>query len=270
MENFNGNISSIKTELFANRAFNYGDAVFDTLKYTHHKVEFIEEHYFRLMAAMRIMRMEIPMNFTLEFYEAELLKSIDFSSNADQHRIRVTIYRDSEGLYRPTSNKINYVIKTTPLKQVNYERYEVDIFKDFFISSTFLSTIKTTNRVLNVLASIYADENQLQNCLLLNEHKQVVEAINGNLFVVVNHKIITPPLSEGCINGIYRRKLIAQIQDKSSYQLIEKPLIYSDLLNASEVFITNSIVGIQSVTHFKKKIYTIEIAQKLRQLMSLI
>ncbi|MDP2089573.1 MAG: aminotransferase class IV [Flavobacteriaceae bacterium] len=267
MENFNGNISLNAGNLTSNRAFKYGDALFDTLKYANNQLEFLEDHYFRLMASMRLLRMEIPMNFTLEFYEATILKSIDFSLNSNQYRIRVTVFRANGGLYLPDSNKINYLIETSPLNLIRHTKYEVDIFKDFYISATFLSTIKTSNRILNVLASIYADENQLQNCLLLNENKQIIEFINGNIFVINENQVVTPPLSEGCINGIYRRKLMEVIQNKSTYELIEKPLIYTDLLNASEVFLTNSIIGIQPITHFKKKIYKTEIASNFKKLM---
>lgn len=267
MENFNGNIFLNAGDLSSNRAFKYGDALFDTLKYSYNKIEFLEDHYFRLMASMHLLRMKIPMNFTLEFYEEAILKTIDFSLNSDQFRIRVTIFRKNGGFYLPTSNDINYLIETAPLIKTDFLKYEVDIFKDYFISSTFLSTIKTSNRLINVLASIYAGENQLQNCLLLNEYKQIVEAVNGNIFVVKENQIVTPPLSEGCINGIYRKKLIELVKKQTNYDLIETPLIYTDLLNASEVFMTNSIIGIQPITHFKKKIYQSEIALKLQKLM---
>ncbi|MCM2302662.1 MAG: aminotransferase class IV [Flavobacteriaceae bacterium] len=267
MENFNGNIFLNVGDLSSNRAFKYGDALFDTLKYSYNKIEFLEDHYFRLMASMRLLRMKIPMNFTLEFYEEAILKTIDFSLNSDQFRIRVTIFRKNGGFYLPTSNDINYLIETAPLIKTDFLKYEVDIFKDYFISSSLLSTIKTSNRLINVLASIYAGENQLQNCLLLNEYKQIVEAINGNIFVVKENQIVTPPLSEGCINGIYRKKLIELVKKQTNYDLIETPLIYTDLLNASEVFMTNSIIGIQPITHFKKKIYQSEIALILQKLM---
>ncbi len=268
MENFNGNISKNISDLSANRAFKYGDALFDTLKYTNNELQFLEDHYFRLMASMRLLRMEIPMDFTLEFYEQAILNAIDFSLNADQYRIRVSVFRANGGFYLPISNKINYLIETSPLNTNQPTKYEVDIYKDFYLSSSFLSTIKTSNRILNVLASIFVDENLLQNCLLLNDKKQIVEFINGNIFIINNHQIITPPLSEGCINGIYRKKLMAVVQNEPAFELIEKPLIYTDLLNATEVFLTNSIVGIQPITHFKKKVYDTKMALNLQKLMN--
>lgn len=267
MENFNSKVSENKSDLSVNRGFKYGDALFDTLKYSNNKIEFLEDHYFRLMASMRLLRMKIPMNFTLEFYEEEILKTINSSLNSDQYRIRVTIFRKNGGYYLPNTNDINYLIETDVLSITNHVRYEVDIFKDYFISSTFLSTIKTSNRLINVLGSIFADENNLQNCFLLNENKQIVEAINGNIFVLKENKIITPPLSEGCINGIYRKKLIEMLKAQSVYELIEMPLIYTDLLNATEVFISNSIVGLQPITHFKKKIYQTEISLILQKMI---
>ena len=56
-----------------NRAFLYGDGVFETVKVINNKILFLEDHYFRLMASMRVIRMEIPMNFTMEYLEEQIL-----------------------------------------------------------------------------------------------------------------------------------------------------------------------------------------------------
>ena len=58
---------------------------------------------------------------------------------------------------------------------------------------------------MNVLGSIFAKENDYQNCFLLNEEKQVVEALNGNMFLVNGTTIKTPPLSDGCLNGVLKK-----------------------------------------------------------------
>jgi branched-chain amino acid aminotransferase len=65
-----------------NRGYKYGDALFETIKVVYGKILFWEDHYFRLMSSMRIMRMEIPMNFTMEFLEEELLKTINVNGLA--------------------------------------------------------------------------------------------------------------------------------------------------------------------------------------------
>ena len=78
MINFNGALidpENIKLSS-ENRGFKYGDAIFESVKVMHKKVVFWEDHYFRLMASMRMLRMKIPMEFTLEFLEQEILKTV--------------------------------------------------------------------------------------------------------------------------------------------------------------------------------------------------
>ncbi len=79
MINFNGELlfkENIKLTT-DNRGFKYGDGIFETIKVVHKKVIFWEDHYFRLMASMRMLRMKIPMEFTLEFLEKEILKTVE-------------------------------------------------------------------------------------------------------------------------------------------------------------------------------------------------
>jgi len=114
MINFNGDSSAAENILTQNRAFLYGDAVFETLKIVQGKVLFLEDHYFRLMASMRILRMEIPMNFTMEYFEEQLLFVVKSNGLEDAARARITIYRNDGGYYLPTTNTISFLIHTSP------------------------------------------------------------------------------------------------------------------------------------------------------------
>lgn len=262
--NLNGKLLQNNTQVFnnLNRAFKYGDALFETIKVTNLKVVFLEDHYFRLMASMRMLRMEIPLNFSLEFFEEEIIKTVS-GSNLQNARVRITVYRNDGGIYLPKENTINYLIEASELNIIPKQNYEIDIFRDYFISSGLLSTIKTTNKLTNVLASIYASENELDNCILINEKKNVVEAINGNIFLVSNNAIKTPPISDGCVKGIIRKKIIEIVNNSEKFNLEETQISPFDLLKAEEIFITNSIIGIQSVTKYKKKNFSTEVATKL-------
>ena len=72
MINFNGKIQENNLVISNNnRGYSYGDGLFETIKAVHGKLLFFEDHYFRLMASMRIMRMQIPMDFTMEFIEEQ-------------------------------------------------------------------------------------------------------------------------------------------------------------------------------------------------------
>ncbi|HRV56304.1 MAG TPA: aminotransferase class IV, partial [Mangrovimonas sp.] len=208
MVNYNGQLTKNTVVLsITNRGFAFGDAVFETIKTVNSKPLFWEDHYFRLMASMRILRMEIPMEFTMEFLESEILKTIKANSLENSAvRVKLTVFREGDGLYTPKTNNIAYVITVketeTSLYQLNINPYRVDIFKDYPLAPGLLSTLKTNNRVVNVVGGIYAGENDLDNCILLNTNKQVVEALNGNVFLVLGKTIKTPPILDGCIKGV--------------------------------------------------------------------
>ncbi|MCB0431853.1 MAG: aminotransferase class IV, partial [Mangrovimonas sp.] len=135
MVNYNGQLTKNTVVLsVTNRGFAFGDAVFETIKMVNSKLLFWEDHYFRLMASMRILRMEIPMEFTMEFLESEILKTIKANSLENSAvRVKLTVFREGDGLYAPKTNSIAYVItvKETEksLYQLNIDSYRVDIFK---------------------------------------------------------------------------------------------------------------------------------------------
>ncbi|WP_166382930.1 MULTISPECIES: aminotransferase class IV [unclassified Polaribacter] len=265
MINFNGALISPENIKLSseNRAFKYGDAIFETVKVMHKKVVFWEDHYFRLMASMRMLRMKIPMEFTLEFLEQEILKTVATQKDANTYRVRLNVFRKDGGLYTPKTNKIDYTIEATESSYQIKESYSLDVYKDFYNYSGLLSTIKTNNRMLNTLASIFADENDLDNCILLNEKKGVVEVTNGNIFVIKGNVIKTPALSEGCIKGIARNKVIEILSKNKDFTLEETSISPFEIQKADEVFITNAIIGVQPVTGYKKKVFTTEIGNKI-------
>ena len=234
MINNNGVLEYEKGDvLHQNRAFLFGDAVFETMKIVDNKILFIEDHYFRLMASMRIVRMEIPINFTMEFFENEVLKTVNFNNISESARTRITVYRNAGGFYTPIVNAVSYIIDGLALEnkkfQISEKAYEIDLFKDFYIPKHLLSTLKTTNKLINVVGSIYAKENDLHNCLLLNDSKNVVESLNGNLFMLLDGKLITPPLSEGCLNGIIRKQILKITKKIDSIEVLEAPISPFDL-----------------------------------------
>ncbi len=148
MINFNGLLQDNFAVTSSNRSFLYGDGIFETLKVVNGKILFSEEHYFRLMASMRIVRMKIPMDFTLEFFENQVISLTDVLSLSNSARVRITVFRNEGGLYLPDQNTVSYVIEATSLASKKYEiaqdNFEVDLFKDSFVSAQLLSTLKTT------------------------------------------------------------------------------------------------------------------------------
>ncbi|MCX7550304.1 aminotransferase class IV [Xanthomarina sp. F2636L] len=275
MVNFNGTLTDTKQIISSsNRGFNYGDALFETIKVSHGNIFFWEDHYFRLMASMRILRMEIPMNFTMEYLQEQILELVKGKGLIDNTvRVKLFVNRKEGGLYLPDTNNIDYIISAKPLDNdfylLNTSIYQVDLYKDFYVAPGLLSTLKTNNKVLHVVGSIYANENKLQNCFILNTNKQVVEALNGNIFLVKGMHIKTPPLTDGCLKGIMRKQLMEIIKQIPEYTLEEASISPFELQKADEIFITNVISGIQPVTNYRKKAFNNEVSKNLLQKLNM-
>ena len=208
-----------------NRGLNYGDAVFETIKISAGKIYFWEQHYFRLMSSMRILRMEIPNNFTMEFLEEEMLKQIEnIASQSNAYRVKILVWRRTGGKYTPTTRDVDYVITAEALEVPFYvmhdQPYEVELFKDHFVLADMLSNLKTNNRLVNVL-------------------------------------------SDGCINGILRKEILNMLQSMPEFKVEEISISPFELQKADEMFITNVISGIITITRYRKKEYAKDTAQNL-------
>ena len=268
MVNFNGNIQeNCLITIDSNRGFLFGDSVFETIKVLDNKVLFLEDHYFRLMASMRICRMEIPMNLTMEYFESQIINLIEVLTPSKSFRVRFSVYRNAEGFYLPKSREVQFIITATPLENDLYKlderNYEVELYKDFYVSKQLLSSLKTNNKMLQVMGSIFANENGYNNCLVVNEDKNVVEALQSNLFMKTGNVVITPPVSDGCLNGVMRKQILEILKKIDGIEVKETSISPFDLQKADELFLTNVISGIQPITKYRKKEYTSDFANEV-------
>ena len=268
MINYNGNFTDKFSIHFNNRGFLFGDSVFETIKVVNNNLLFWEEHYLRLMSSMRILRIRIPNLYTPEFLENEIKKTNSNFNNSFSGRVRLTIFRDGKGLYLPESNEpvflINSKEETTETSfNINSGNYKVDIYKEYFIQSNLLSNIKSNNRLINVLGSIYAKENELDNCIILNDQKNVAELLNGNIFIVKDKKVTTPPVTSGCLDGVMRKKIIESLKQTQILSFEEKNISPFELISSDEIWISNSISGIIAVTEYRKKRFSKIFAQTM-------
>lgn len=252
-----------------NRGLNYGDGVFETLKVLRGKILFWEDHYFRLMASMRILRMEIPMSFSPEYLEEQVALCLKEAKLEDQVvRVKILVVRKAGGLYTPEQREVDFLIRAEVLDQANYELneqgYEVELYKDFYKASGLLGNLKTTSAQLYTLAGIFKKENQLDECILLNEKKEVVESISANLFMLKGEELITPPLSSGCLRGVMRKQVM-RIAEELGLQVKEESFSPFALQKADELWLCNVINGIRWVGKYRKKEYQKDWAEKIQK-----
>lgn len=267
--NYNGTIKEGEefTVALGNRALNYGDGMFETIRYSHGRLNFWEKHYFRLMASMRIVRMEIPMSFSPEFLEEEIRKTIEANALSDHAcRVKLLVYRKNGGLYTPVDNNIDYLIQVKPLNEKVFELNEqgltVDLYKDFYKQKGLLGNLKSTSAQFYTLASVFRAENELDECILLNTDKSVIEGISSNIFMVKDQEVITPTLASGCLKGVLR-EVITELVPKMKMSLREEDFSPFALQKADEIFFTNAIKGVQWVERYRKKRYGYAFAAQL-------
>jgi len=278
MVNFNGTICPKSQPLFkaGNRAFLYGDQLFETIRYQKGKLLFWEDHYFRMMGGACILRMDIPIHFNIEFFEDEIIKTIEACNLvSNSARIRLSLFRADGGLYLPTDRSFEYLIEVEKLQasdlSLNSNGIKIDVFHDHLKAKQALSNVKGGNSMISVLSSIYAHENGLDEAIILNSESHICETTASNIFVVIGKCIYTPALSTGCVDGIVRKQIIENA-NSWGYTLEEKNMKTFELIMADEIFLTNSIKGIQWVCAYKKKTYRNEVTSgifdKLQKLVN--
>ena len=272
MINYNGAIiekSDLPSAEIA-RATMYGDAVFETLKMQEGKLFFIEDHYFRLMAGMRILRMPIPMDFTPEFFieQAERLAEEVAIENG---RLRIQVVRVADGKYTPSEDQSTvWWMELEELESIEYIHSEkgltVDLFKDHYIQPGLLSTIKSSNSLPYVLGGVYARENNLDAVLMVNDNKMLVEANASNVFVLKGDVLRTAPLEDGALRGVFRKNLLNWGKE-IGLQVKEESINPFDLQKADEIWLTNTISGVQWVEKYRKNTYKGDKAKELVALL---
>ena len=265
MINYNENYINKSDSDLLNRGFLYGDSVFESIRIVNNKIIFWEDHYMRLMSSMRIIRIEIPQSYTPDFFKLQITNTISKVNSSFTGRVRLTIFREGGGYYTPELSSPSFIVNCSVIDSKEFflkdSEFKVDLFKDYYIQNDLLSNLKTNNKLINVLAGIYANENNLDNCILLNNKKNVTEFLNGNLFIVRGNKIITPNLDSGCLKGIMRKKIIEYVKLLPEFSIEETVISPFDLLSANEIWLTNSISGIINVTNYRNKSFSNDIAK---------
>lgn len=260
--NYNGKLFLETKNIFTanNRAFKYGDALFETVRIIDGKLCFLPDHFARLKTGMDFLQFK---NCEMSFESiAEQMASLITKNNIKKGgRVRLTVFREAEGFYTPINEKCAYVIEAKPIEQNHYSLNNnglvIDIYDLHRRSTSKLSNIKTTNDIPQILAGLYSLENNLDDCVILNKHNRIVETINSNIFLYKKNNIYTPSLDEGCTDGVMRKQIL-KIAEKQKINIFEGMLNANVLLQTDEVFLTNVVRGVQWVKTFKEKIYTNE------------
>jgi branched-chain amino acid aminotransferase len=255
-----------------NRAFQYGDALFETMHANGKVVQFFDQHMQRLIKAMGMLKMDIPPKISGKTIEKEITRLLHKNRHLKGARVRLTVFRNPGGKYTPEDNSCSYLIESQKLDHDTYQLNDKGLFIDVFPGLKKpvhpLSNLKTTNDLIYIMAGLHKKEHGLDECLLLNEKGEITEAISSNVFVVYNRVLSTPPLASGCLEGIMREQIIECAGALNIRVSDSQPLTPEELMQADEVFLTNAIKGIQWVGGIRQKRYFKQTARKLLSVLN--
>lgn len=232
----------------SNRAFNYGDGFFETIKIIDTKPFNFPAHYARFSLACEVL------NLNNEESLASLLSIINNlinQNNLINGSVKIHVSREEGGKYQPKSNGCEMMINAySGLGFKQNTPVSLCVFSDEVKTMGRLSNIKSVNAAVSVLGAIHAKELGFENAILRNAKGNYIEATNSSLFIIKDNVIYTPPLSDGCIDGTMRSWVL------NNYKVLEKSLILSDIKQSDEVFITNALTGITAVKGVEETIFT--------------
>lgn len=265
---YNGNLQESEQALFTadNRAFCYGDALFETIRVSQNTLLNIQLHLQRLHTGMKTLHLETEITLTPEVLTALTDKLMEKNGISNNARLRLQVFRNAGGYYTPVFSKASFLITVEPLEKNSYEMNEkgllVDVFEDARVHYDKLSALKTTNCLPYILAGLSRKETGLDDYLMMNTEGGIAEATSSNVFTFKDNTVYTPGLDQGCVDGVMRLKIIDFLK-KKNMKVMEVKLLPRHLLEADEVFLSNSIAGIRWVLGFQQKRYFNHFSKKI-------
>ena len=257
-----------------NRAFRYGDGLFETMRWMDGDIRFLQHHAARLEESMRMLKLERATPLDAHFIHSRAAELIKRNGLENQHvRVRLQVYREGGGLYSPQRNQAGYVMAVSRLDpdDVTHRKIGliVDVYRDFKKPYSELAKLKSSNALIYVMAGLFRTRNGLDDVLLLNQEGFLCESLSSNVFIWYDKKLYTPALNQGCIDGVMRRVVIGMALD-SGVEVIEAQISPEILMEAEEIFHTNAIHGVQWVMGYKQKRYFNRISRMLQERLALV
>ncbi len=263
----NGKLIPSDTPVFtvANRGFRYGDALFETIKCVHGMPLFLESHLQRLYGGMELLGYEWNDQLLKTVINEEIIRLLLRNRHKEGARVRLTIFRNEGGLYTPQTNEISLLLESDlsgNKYELNKEGKTIAIYDEIFKPISAFNSLKSANALLFVKAGMAKKAKGVDEMVILNSKGLVCETVSSNIFLVIHNRLITPPLSEGCLPGTMRQNILA-LAPSLGLEVMETPVGVNAFEQAEEVFYSNAINGVVWVLGYEKKRYFHKISEKI-------
>lgn len=243
------------------RAFVYGDLLIETMILDNGFIRYQEDHLHRLNAGMEYLQMNGKLN--LDQFGKMIHCAMPGESS---RRVRLLAYRNADGLYKPDSNEVVYEVEHRPFENPKQQIEQIGFYRSNYKACCPLSAFKTGNALIYILALKEAELKNWDDVLIVNEFGRVCEASSSNVFIIKDQRVITPPLSEGCVMGVMRAVLLRKMAE-AGIDFFEQPVLPDDIESADELFLTNAVHQVVSVERYGTKTYMQTQTNRIRMLL---
>jgi len=230
-----------------NRAFQYGDGLFETMVFRHGEVRFLPDHYQRLTRGMAVLDLAVPVRFSETYLAEAIAELVQANGLGATARVKVQVWRRPGGRYTPESREAEFLITTTELPpNPPTVRRNVIFYEDVRLHASPLSGYKTCSALPYVLAGLARKRADADEAILLDGDGHVAECVASNLFWLKHGTLFTPSLQTGCVAGVMRKQILARA-DACGFPWQEGLYAKVELLAAEAIFCCN-VAGIQFLT----------------------
>ena len=234
----------------------YGDGVFEGIRFYQGRIFRLEEHIRRLFLSARAIMLELPWSeqevcrFTCETVAANGLRD-------GYIRLVVTRGTGSLGLSPYLCERPSMFIIASTITLYPEECYRDGL--DLITCATrrpapgaLSPQVKSLNYLNNVMAKVEAIQAGAKEGLMLNEQGYVAECTGDNIFIVKDGRLLTPPISDGALDGITRGVML-ELADQLGVPKEEKTLTRYDLFTADECFLTGTAAEVIPVVSLDRR-----------------
>jgi branched-chain amino acid aminotransferase/4-amino-4-deoxychorismate lyase len=240
-----------------NRAFEYGDGVFETIIARNNTIYFWQDHFQRLLGGMKALYFDISPSFTADYLQNIIFEIAQKNNFSNYFRIKINVWRETGGLYTPQNNHYNWLVRVFPATEKhNIIKEKAVFFEDVRLVASNISPYKTLNALPYVLAGIYKQQQQADEVILLSHDDCIAETSASNIFWIKNNVIYYPSLACGGKKGILQTQIIRRAKELK-IETQEGKFLKNDLLEAEVVF-TSNVAGIESIQEIENTRYQTE------------
>jgi branched-chain amino acid aminotransferase len=214
-----------------------GWGVFSTLRVTNSVLFAYERHFARMQRDAKLLRIPFPSD--PDYIKSRLRKLIAANGISDA-TLRVVVVRNKGGIWQGPGIERDFDLFALTTGLTNWgDGVKLSVAPQARHAASAYAGTKVTSWGMNLNWYEEAHERGYDEVVLLNERDEVSECTSANIFVVLGDRVITPPLSAGCLPGVTRDLLLNEIK-VPGIQVSENTLLLPDLEAADEVFITST------------------------------